>query len=244
MLLGSRACFLQRTTNVQQLTWKMVWSSSFYSQKSLNFKKSPGGKILQKCEKVWKRVKKVPKQFCPLVVALLFFYDSLPSKPLWRRNKEKSHKGIWWSQCHRSVPRINSGRLRDTRDVWADLCGNSNSRGAECPRDRRDIWWDRWDMSMGQSGDTHTHTPGGVPPKFFIFIGFFFPHHTLTYYRFPFRDRGVIVPISVTAKLQPEERGRRRSRVMLGQDCLMVLFSEQFPPPLKWMKWAFVNVPN
>ena len=22
---------------------------------------------------------------------------------------------------------------------------------------------------------THTHTPGGVPPKFFMFIGFFFP---------------------------------------------------------------------
>ena len=35
---------------------------------------------------------------------------------------------------------------------------------AECPRDR-------WDMSRGQTG----HKPGGVPPKFCMFIGFFFP---------------------------------------------------------------------
>ena len=36
-------------------------------------------------------------------------------------------------------------------------------------RDRRDISWDRWDVSPGQTGCT----PGGVPPKFFMFIGFF-----------------------------------------------------------------------
>ena len=34
-------------------------------------------------------------------------------------------------------------------------------------RDRRD----RWDVSPGQTG----RTPGGVPPKFFMFIGFSFP---------------------------------------------------------------------
>ena len=28
---------------------------------------------------------------------------------------------------------------------------------------------DRWDVSPGQTG----RTPGGVPPKFFMFIGFF-----------------------------------------------------------------------
>ena len=33
-----------------------------------------------------------------------------------------------------------------------------------------DISRDRWDVSPGQTG----RTPGGVPPKFFMFIGFFF----------------------------------------------------------------------
>ena len=31
---------------------------------------------------------------------------------------------------------------------------------------------DRWDVSPGQTG----RKPGGVPPKFFMFIGFFFPY--------------------------------------------------------------------
>ena len=69
-----------------------------------------------------------------------------------KTNKEKSHKGIWWWECPWSVLGINSGRPRDTRDVWADSCGNShksgqNVRGTDgtddgtdgtCPRDRRD----------------------------------------------------------------------------------------------------------
>ena len=66
--------------------------------------------------------------------------------------KEKSHKGIWWSECPGSVPGINLGRPRDTRDVWADWCGQfqfkgQNVRGTDgtyggtdgtFPRDRRD----------------------------------------------------------------------------------------------------------
>ena len=32
-----------------------------------------------------------------------------------------------------------------------------------------DISRDRWDVSPGQTG----RTPGGVPPKFYVFIGFF-----------------------------------------------------------------------
>ena len=58
-------------------------------------------------------------------------------------------------------PRENTGRLRDTRDVWTDLCGNSYSKG-RTTRNRRDIWRDRWDMSMGQTGHTHTR---GCPAK-------------------------------------------------------------------------------
>ena len=69
----------------------------------------------------------------------------------WKNDKETSHKGIWWSECPRSAPGIKSEIL---------------IQGAECPRDRRDMWRDRWDMSLGQTG----HTPGGVPPKFFMLI--------------------------------------------------------------------------
>ena len=46
-----------------------------------------------------------------------------------KTEKEKSHKGIWWSESPGSVPEINSGHLRGTQDVWADLCGNTHSRG-------------------------------------------------------------------------------------------------------------------
>ena len=57
---------------MQQLTCKMAWSFSFYPlRKSLNFKINPGGKFgesVEKCEKV-------PKRFCPLVVALSFFSE-------------------------------------------------------------------------------------------------------------------------------------------------------------------------
>ena len=53
---------------MQQLTCKMVWSFSFHSQKSLNFKRSPGGKVLKICEKsvpktVWKSVRKCRNDF-------------------------------------------------------------------------------------------------------------------------------------------------------------------------------------
>ena len=44
------------------------------------------------------------------------------------------------------------------RDVWADLYGNSHSRGR---------------TSAGQMGHMTGHKPGGVPPKCFMFIGFF-----------------------------------------------------------------------
>ena len=59
---------------MQQLMCKMVCLFLFILyKKGLNFKKSPGGKILKKCEKcgkVPKKCEKVPKRFCPLVVAL------------------------------------------------------------------------------------------------------------------------------------------------------------------------------
>ena len=54
---------------MQQLTCKMVWYFSFYSlKKGLNFKKSPGGKNSEKCEKVWKSAETIlPFSCCPLV---------------------------------------------------------------------------------------------------------------------------------------------------------------------------------
>ena len=90
----------------------------------------------------------------------------------WRKktNLEKSQKGIWQSECPGSVPGIK-GRPMDTRDVWADFCGNSNSRGR---------------MSAGQTGHmtgqmglVHgtdgTHTKG-CPAKILYVYWFFSPH--------------------------------------------------------------------
>ena len=80
-------------TNVQQLTCEMVWSFSFYCfwslfvslsslwtkavVKSLNSKRKSwrksSEKLWKKCENVWrsaKKCEKVPRRFCPLVVAL------------------------------------------------------------------------------------------------------------------------------------------------------------------------------
>ena len=85
-----------------------------------------------------------------------------------KNDKERSHKRIWWSECHGSVPGKNSGRPRDTRAVWADLCGNSSSRGR---------------MSAGQLGHMTGqmgHVPGtdgtqtrGCPAKIpYVYIGF------------------------------------------------------------------------
>ena len=70
------------------------------------------------------------------------------------------------------VPSVSSriGRGRAETDF---LATSDPIQGAECPRDRRDIRRDRWDVSTGQTG----HTPADVPPKFFMFIGFLFPQH-------------------------------------------------------------------
>ena len=86
-----------------------------------------------------------------------------------KTDKEKAHKGIWRSGCPGGVPGTNSGRPRDTWDIWAwfmckSILKGQNVPGTDgpyhgtdgtCPRDRRG------------------RTPGGVPPKFFMFIGFF-----------------------------------------------------------------------
>ena len=86
---------------------------------------------------------------------------------IWRTktDEEKSHKAIWWSECHGSVPGINSGRPRDTRDVWADLCGNSHSRGR---------------MSAGQMTGQMEHVQGTdgtqtrVGPAKILYVYWFF----------------------------------------------------------------------
>ena len=62
------------------------------------------------------------------------------------------------------------GRPRDTQDVWADLCGNSNSRARVSAGQTGQMGRTN---SMGQMG--HTHTSRGFPPKFFMFVGFFPP---------------------------------------------------------------------
>ena len=91
-----------------------------------------------------------------------------------KTDKEKSHikKGIWWWEC----PGASRGKIWDapgTPGTFGLIYVEIHIQGAECPRDRRDRRRDRWDMSTGQTGHTHTHT-GAVPPKFFMFIGFLF----------------------------------------------------------------------
>ena len=88
-----------------------------------------------------------------------------------KTDKEKSHKGIWWWECPGSVPGMNSGRPRNTRDVWADLCGNSRSRGRMSAG--------RTGQMTGQMGHVHgtdgTQTRG-CPAKILCVYWFFFPH--------------------------------------------------------------------
>ena len=95
------------------------------------------------------------------LVAISFYCDFFLSvgdiKPpffLWREktDKEKSHKGIWRSGCPGGVPGTNSGRPRDTWDIWAwFMCksilkgqnvpgtdGTYHGTDGTCPRDRRD----------------------------------------------------------------------------------------------------------
>ena len=87
-----------------------------------------------------------------------------------KTDKEKSHKGIWRSDA----PEASQGQTRDvpgTPGTFGMIYVYINTKGTECHRDRRDIPRDMCRMSPGQTG----RTPGGVPPKFFMFIGFFFP---------------------------------------------------------------------
>ena len=79
-----------------------------------------------------------------------------------------SHKGTWWSECPGSVPGINSGRSRDTRDVWADLCRNSHSRGR--------MFAGQTGRMTGQMGHVHgtdgTQTRGC--PAIILYVYWFF----------------------------------------------------------------------
>ena len=95
------------------------------------------------------------------------------SAGLWREktDKETSHKDIWWSECPGSVPGINSGRPRDTWDVWADLCGNSHSRGRMSAGQTGHV--------TGQMGQVHgtdgTQTRGCPAKILFVYWFFLFP---------------------------------------------------------------------
>ena len=93
----------------------------------------------------------------------LFFSESVPERASqsWSWNSQQ-YWGYFW---FRDVP--------GTPGTFGPIYVEIHIQGAECPRDRRDRWQDRgqdrWDMSTGQMG----HKPGGVPPKSFMFIGFF-----------------------------------------------------------------------
>ena len=85
-------------------------------------------------------------------------------KPI-KKNHIKEFGG--W-ECPRSVPEINSGR---------PICVEIHIQGAECLRDRRDRWRDRWDMSTGQNGTQSRGCPAKI---LYVYWFFSFPNETRT----------------------------------------------------------------
>ena len=60
-----------------------------------------------------------------------------------KTDKEKSHKGIWRWGCPGGVPGTNSGRPRDTWNIWAWCMCKSILKGPNVPRtDGRYHWTD------------------------------------------------------------------------------------------------------
>ena len=55
----------------------------------------------------------------------------------------------------RKRPRDKFGTSEGTPGTFRPIYVEIQVQGAEFPRERRDIWWDRWDMSMRQTGHTH-----------------------------------------------------------------------------------------
>ena len=92
--------------------------------------------------------------FCAFFSGISGLVAHAETKPI-----KKNHIRIWWLECPGSVPSISSGRPRIPgmfRPIYVEIL----VQGAESPRDRRDIRWDRWDMSTGQTdgGSNYTAT--------------------------------------------------------------------------------------
>ena len=91
--------------------------------------------------------------------------------------------------------------------------------------DRRDIWRDRWDMSMGQTG----HTPGGVPPKLFMFIGSFVT--TATGFSLALRARNPGKTFGVPGAKGPRDPCSRRDPNPCSKVFFLFCFFFFFLPP-------------
>ena len=75
----------------------------------------------------------------------------------------------------RDAPEASQGQTRDVPGTpgtfGPDLCVNQYSRDRMSPGQTGHITG-----QMGRVPGQTGRTPGGVPPKFFMFIGFFFPY--------------------------------------------------------------------
>ena len=150
----------RRRTNMQQLTCNIDLSSffllsfllfCFHWAKTLSFEgESPGGNILKECEKV-RKVWKIMKRFCPLVVALWFFPKKTLEKkqamvkktkdiPKKKNTKETKHRGKEGQGTSLSHRRWCGG--------WGAGCFGAWRRW--CRRARRGRWTQGGEQRRGQ----------------------------------------------------------------------------------------------
>ena len=143
-------------------------SSGRESPKSLSHHRNPVSHLLKRglapCKRVfWESHPRGPKTpFAPSLSTFGHVYGEQ------KTDKEKSQKGIWWSECPRSVPGMNSGRPRNTRDVWANLRGNSHSRGRTSAGQTGQMT-----RQIGHVQGTDGTQNGGCPAKILYVYWFF-----------------------------------------------------------------------
>ena len=83
---------------------------------------------------------------------------------------KKNHIKEFGGGNGRERPGDKFGTSQGTPGTFGPIYVEIHIQGAECPRDRRDRWRDRWDMSTGQTG----HKTKGCPAKILYVCWFFF----------------------------------------------------------------------
>ena len=86
-----------------------------------------------------------------------------------KTDRQRTHKGNWWSVCLGSVPGTVWGRIPPAIRRPDLIYVQFHMDWTECPRDRRDIF--HGTKRDGMVAPLRSRS-GGVPPNFFMFIGF------------------------------------------------------------------------